>query len=164
MLTFIVNIMLFRHPYIYSLPWRKVCRLGKSARYEYMLGFCTIWIVGRGMGVLVLMIIIPFTKKKTLSRRPVDVITETMTWYNPLNLNNAMRMKWATIILIFIMSYLCSWIFFAAAYLGINTTNSFSNSTIGCIKNVESFSSALLFSIETQQTIGENPIYPATRL
>ena len=83
-----------------------------------------------------------------------DVTTRTLFWWNPLSLAHALRFKWVTILLIFIMSYVCSWMGFAIIYYTIETTCD-DHCVRRCINNIYSFSSALLYSLETQQTIGK---------
>ena len=60
--------------------------------------------------------------------------------------------RWYVIISIFILSYLISWIFFGAIWLLVAVLDEDRNGT--CIEGVDDFPSALLFSIETQVTIG----------
>ena len=65
--------------------------------------------------------------------------------------------RWYIIILIFCLSYLISWVFFGAIWKMVAWLEGTSNVT--CLNNVDSFSSALLFSIQTQVTIGYGNSY-----
>ena len=57
---------------------------------------------------------------------------------------------WKWIIVVFASSYVGSWMFFALLWFAVAK----SRDPYECLENVDSFSSALLFSIETQTTIG----------
>jgi len=59
-------------------------------------------------------------------------------------------MKWALILIIFSLNFIISWTFFGILWFVVQLFNN------ECIKNTDShsFSEAFLFSIETQQTIG----------
>ena len=61
-----------------------------------------------------------------------------------------MDAKWRYFMLLFTLSFLISWLFFAAVwYLVVHVRRG-----INCVDNVDSFVSAFLFSLETQVTIG----------
>ncbi len=58
--------------------------------------------------------------------------------------------------LFFIATFLVSWLVFASFWyiLQESSTTKFGNETVQCVSNLDDFSAAILFSIETQQTIG----------
>ena len=62
--------------------------------------------------------------------------------------------RWYCIILFFTALYVISWALFASVWLGLNMAyDAGANSTV-CVTNLDDFSSAFLFSLETQMTIG----------
>ncbi|CAF1332308.1 unnamed protein product [Adineta ricciae] len=72
-------------------------------------------------------------------------------------------LKWRFILILFSFSFVISWLIFAVIWyiimyihndFSINSSNETSNEHIPCISGVKTFSGALLYSIETQQTIG----------
>lgn len=76
-------------------------------------------------------------------------------------------LKWRHTLVIFTMSFLCSWLLFAImwwlvafahgdiyAYMEKSTTEKSGLESAVCVTNVRSFTSAFLFSIEVQVTIG----------
>jgi hypothetical protein len=69
-------------------------------------------------------------------------------------------MKWRYSILLFFMSYIASWIIFACIWWLVAVTHGDAsqvandNSRTSCVNHVTDFKSALLFSVETQHTIG----------
>jgi potassium inwardly-rectifying channel subfamily J len=69
-------------------------------------------------------------------------------------------MKWRYSILLFFMSYVASWIVFACIWWLVavthdDTSHSADDSSwTSCVNHVTNFKSALLFSVETQHTIG----------
>lgn len=76
-------------------------------------------------------------------------------------------LKWRHTLVIFTMSFLCSWLLFAImwwlvafahgdiyAYMEKNATEKSGLESTVCVTNVRSFTSAFLFSIEVQVTIG----------
>ncbi|KAJ1131903.1 hypothetical protein NDU88_010233 [Pleurodeles waltl] len=67
-------------------------------------------------------------------------------------------LKWPHTLLIFSMSFICSWMVFAMAWWLIafahGDLDPRRNSSVPCITNIQSFTSAFLFSIEVQVTIG----------
>ena len=78
-----------------------------------------------------------------------------MTWWNPFNFDNAMTYNWVTIVLLYIIVFLVSWFVFAVFYYSLDTSDRVEGQTKTlCLVNVNTFAEALLFSIETQQTIG----------
>jgi len=97
----------------------------------------------------------------------LDVITKTPSLWNPFNFNNAVRQPWVSILLQFTLIYVFTWTLFAFFYMSIQhecEKNQKLNSTnpnikarryeACCIRDVSGLSSAFLFSLETQQTIG----------
>lgn len=62
------------------------------------------------------------------------------------------NLKWYWIILVFVAMYLLSWLFFGCVWTAVAYVNGRYNGS--CIKNVYDFSTAFLFSVETQTTIG----------
>ncbi|KAK7939779.1 hypothetical protein WMY93_003105 [Mugilogobius chulae] len=63
--------------------------------------------------------------------------------------------RWRWMLLIFCMSFLLSWLFFGFAFwLVAFTYGDLENETQMCVSNVDSFTAAFLFSVETQTTIG----------
>ena len=60
--------------------------------------------------------------------------------------------RWYLLIVFFSALYLVSWLLFGFVWLGLNTAYSSGNGT--CVQNVHGFTSAFLFSLETQTTIG----------
>ncbi|KAG9340488.1 hypothetical protein JZ751_021601 [Albula glossodonta] len=64
--------------------------------------------------------------------------------------------RWRVMFLIFSLSYILSWLFFALLYWLIAMANGDLSdpSTHPCVENVRSFTAAFLFSLETQATIG----------
>ena len=94
-----------------------------------------------------------------------------LSWGNPLYTENAIVLKWVPLFQLIIMTFLCSWLFFASVYWGMeyinenlcegpgdmvmctkNDTERIKNTR--CVEGVYDFSSALLFSVETMTTIG----------
>lgn len=65
---------------------------------------------------------------------------------------------WYMIALIFIGTYILSWMFFGGVWLAVSKYESVSNNG-SCLIEVDDYSSALLFSIETQVTIGYGNTY-----
>nr|XP_033818190.1 ATP-sensitive inward rectifier potassium channel 11-like [Geotrypetes seraphini] len=67
-------------------------------------------------------------------------------------------LKWHHTLLIFTMSFICSWMVFAMAWWLIafahGDLDPKRSSSIPCVTNIQSFTSAFLFSIEVQVTIG----------
>ena len=62
-------------------------------------------------------------------------------------------LSWISILFLFTLSFVSTWLFFASIWYLIITISD--KSAEGkCVLGVESFSGAILFSIETQQTIG----------
>jgi potassium inwardly-rectifying channel subfamily J len=73
-------------------------------------------------------------------------------------------LKWRYNILVFAFGFVVSWLFFAAcwymiSYLHGDLNNLDNKDYVGCIYGLKSFISAILFSIETQQTIGYGARY-----
>ena len=63
--------------------------------------------------------------------------------------------RWYCLILFFSALYITSWLVFGSIWLGLNTMyDSGGNRTTTCVTDVNGFSSAFLFSVETQMTIG----------
>lgn len=86
-----------------------------------------------------------------------DTETRTLTWWNPFNFDNAMTYNWVTIVLLYIIVFLVSWFIFAVVYYTLDNTDRVNGKEKAlCLDNVKTFAEALLFSIETQQTIGRN--------
>ncbi|XP_056398395.1 ATP-sensitive inward rectifier potassium channel 11-like [Hyla sarda] len=67
-------------------------------------------------------------------------------------------LKWQHSLLIFTMTFMCSWVLFAMAWWLIafahGDLDPKRSSSIPCVTNIQSFTSAFLFSIEVQVTIG----------
>ncbi|XP_068099118.1 ATP-sensitive inward rectifier potassium channel 11-like [Hyperolius riggenbachi] len=67
-------------------------------------------------------------------------------------------LKWHHSLLIFTMTFICSWMLFAMAWWLIafahGDLDPRHNNIIPCVTNIQSFTSAFLFSIEVQVTIG----------
>ncbi|XP_029440924.1 ATP-sensitive inward rectifier potassium channel 11-like [Rhinatrema bivittatum] len=67
-------------------------------------------------------------------------------------------LKWHHTLLIFTMSFICSWMVFAMAWwliaFGHGDLDPRHSSSVPCVTNIQSFTSAFLFSIEVQVTIG----------
>ena len=67
-------------------------------------------------------------------------------------------LKWPHTLLIFTMSFLCSWLLFAMVWWLIAFAHGDlapgEGTTVPCVTSIHSFSSAFLFSIEVQVTIG----------
>ncbi|KAM9299470.1 ATP-sensitive inward rectifier potassium channel 11-like [Gastrophryne carolinensis] len=67
-------------------------------------------------------------------------------------------LKWQHSLLIFTMTFICSWVLFAMAWWLIafahGDLDSKRSNIIPCVTNIQSFTSAFLFSIEVQVTIG----------
>lgn len=85
--------------------------------------------------------------------------------------NTILDVKWRWHVIIFILSFILSWFFFAAIWYAIaylhddigendvqdfstNGTSSTQYTHLPCVSGVHDFTSALLYSIETQHTIG----------
>lgn len=68
------------------------------------------------------------------------------------NFTTLVNLSWFWIILIFMTSYLASWLVFGGVWTLVAKLEDNFNGT--CLKEVTDFSAALLFSIETQVTIG----------
>ncbi|XP_010903923.3 inward rectifier potassium channel 16-like [Esox lucius] len=66
------------------------------------------------------------------------------------------EIRWRAMFLIFCLSYILSWLFFSLLYLLIAYIHKDLEDpdTDPCVQNVRSFTSAFLFSMETQATIG----------
>ena len=69
--------------------------------------------------------------------------------------------SWSICVILFTASFYISWMVFALTYYAIcylhedlDTTNLMSNNWKPCINEIDSFTSAFLFSLETQHTIG----------
>ncbi|KAI9539262.1 Inward rectifier potassium channel 2 [Dissostichus eleginoides] len=63
--------------------------------------------------------------------------------------------RWRWMVLIFCLSFLLSWLFFGFIFwLVALCYGDLNNSTQMCVSNVDSFTAAFLFSVETQTTIG----------
>lgn len=76
------------------------------------------------------------------------------------------EMKWRWLIIFFTLSFLLSWLFFAALYyLVMYIHHDFDHqiasneSWTPCISNTKNFISVFMFSLETQQTIGYGSRY-----
>lgn len=66
-----------------------------------------------------------------------------------------MTYNWVTIVLLYIIVFLVSWFIFAVLYYTLDNTDRVEGKEKSlCLDNVKTFAEALLFSIETQQTIG----------
>ncbi|XP_053308506.1 ATP-sensitive inward rectifier potassium channel 11-like [Spea bombifrons] len=67
-------------------------------------------------------------------------------------------LKWHHSLLIFTMTFICSWMLFAMAWWLIafahGDLDPTRSSSVPCVTNIQSFTSAFLFSIEVQVTIG----------
>ena len=74
--------------------------------------------------------------------------------------------KWRWSTLIFLMGFLLTWIMFGIIYLAFARSHGdleeHDENFVVCIKNVHDFTSAILFSIETQHTIGYGFRYVTT--
>ncbi|XP_023324434.1 ATP-sensitive inward rectifier potassium channel 1 [Eurytemora carolleeae] len=94
-------------------------------------------------------------KRLILKNGEIDTETRTLTWWNPFNFDNAMTYNWVTIVLLYIIVFLVSWFIFAVLYYTLDNTDRVEGKEKSlCLDNVKTFAEALLFSIETQQTIG----------
>ena len=60
--------------------------------------------------------------------------------------------RWYVIVFFFAAMYVASWLLFGGTWLAMNAAYDYGNYT--CVTNVDGFSSAFLFSLETQMTIG----------
>lgn len=65
-----------------------------------------------------------------------------------------MELKWRYNILFYLVSFVLSWIMFALLWLGLHCAYGLDENQVPCVEGVRDFKTALLFSIETQQTIG----------
>ena len=67
-------------------------------------------------------------------------------------------LKWRYTIIIFLLGFFCSWVFFAIIWFFISFVHGDLDNTdknhTSCVTGISSFAGAILFSIETQQTIG----------
>ncbi|XP_052268627.1 inward rectifier potassium channel 2-like [Dreissena polymorpha] len=76
---------------------------------------------------------------------------------NPFN--TVLDLKWRWTIVIFSVGFISTWLFFAIVYYLLalihgDLSGDRKENEIPCLQNVKSFSSAFLFSLETQHTIG----------
>lgn len=63
--------------------------------------------------------------------------------------------RWRWMLLIFCLSFLLSWLFFGLVFWVVALSyGDLENETQMCVSNVDSFTAAFLFSVETQTTIG----------
>uniref|UniRef100_A0A3Q3PY68 Uncharacterized protein n=1 Tax=Monopterus albus TaxID=43700 RepID=A0A3Q3PY68_MONAL len=63
--------------------------------------------------------------------------------------------RWRWMLLIFFLSFLLSWLFFGFVFWVVALSyGDLENETQVCVSNVDSFTAAFLFSVETQTTIG----------
>lgn len=63
--------------------------------------------------------------------------------------------RWRWMLLIFCLSFLLSWLFFGFVFWVVALSyGDLENTTQMCVSNVDSFTAAFLFSVETQTTIG----------
>lgn len=68
-----------------------------------------------------------------------------------------LELKWRYNALVFILAFVTTWTFFGLLWLAVARLHGDHNLESGqepCIKDVRDFTSAILFSIETQHTIG----------
>uniref|UniRef100_A0A8C6WLL5 Potassium inwardly rectifying channel subfamily J member 16 n=1 Tax=Neogobius melanostomus TaxID=47308 RepID=A0A8C6WLL5_9GOBI len=94
-------------------------------------------------------------------RFPVDFQTSRGSWCPYLTdiFTTLVECRWSVIFLMFSLSYILSWMFFGLCYWLIAHVNGDGNYALKdddmlCIYNVRGFTSAFLYSMETQSTIG----------
>uniref|UniRef100_A0AAV2KE80 Inward rectifier potassium channel 16 n=1 Tax=Knipowitschia caucasica TaxID=637954 RepID=A0AAV2KE80_KNICA len=91
-------------------------------------------------------------------RFPVDIHTSPGGWcpYVTDIFTTLVECRWAWMFLMFSLSYILSWIFFGLCYWLIAHANGdeYNEDDDLCVYNVRGFTSAFLFSMETQATIG----------
>lgn len=78
-------------------------------------------------------------------------------WRNPLT--TLLNLKWRWIVLVFSISFIITWTLFACVYYAIadaygDMVHVDDPGHTPCVRNLKSFTSAFLFSLETQHTIG----------
>ena len=62
--------------------------------------------------------------------------------------------KWRWVIALYAAGFICSWSFFGTAWFVIFWLRLHYDDGVTCVDNVDSWTSAFLFSVETQTTIG----------
>ena len=101
----------------------------------------------------------------------LDLRHHQLAWGNPLYTENAIVLKWVSVLQLVIMTFFGSWLSFALAYWMMeyyngnlcdtpedlalcadNNTEKIQNER--CVEGIHDFTSALLFSVETMMTIG----------
>ena len=65
-----------------------------------------------------------------------------------------LEMKWRYNIIVYLVSFVLSWVLFALVWWAVHATHGYDEGGTPCVIGVQDFKSALLFSIETQHTIG----------
>lgn len=98
-------------------------------------------------------------RTRLISKRGrVNIVAFNVERRNLLYLSDAFTTlidwKWYWIALVFSACFLTSWLFFGTIWWLIVWIRSTHASRVTCVENVESWTSAFLFSIETQTTIG----------
>lgn len=83
----------------------------------------------------------------------------TLKWFGFLtdSFTTLVNSPWYIIVIVFVGSYMLSWLFFGGAWVMVAKYQGNYNGT--CLKEVTDFSASLLFSIETQVTIGYGNTY-----
>jgi len=89
----------------------------------------------------------------------LNLCHEQLLWRNPLYTENAVLLKWVTVLMLIIVTFFGSWLLFALLYwlmeeINKDTHESVHNETVNCVDGLKDFNSALLFSVETMMSIG----------
>ncbi|CAG0920594.1 unnamed protein product [Notodromas monacha] len=98
-------------------------------------------------------------KNGKINTRPIRIMNESSHYFSDL-FTTLVDAKWRWTLLAFTCSFFLSWLFFAAIWFGIAYLHE--DLAIGdrpeefvpCVVGITSFSTAFLFSVETQHTIG----------
>ena len=101
-------------------------------------------IINRDGKVQIFLDKISFGKRKRFLRNPFTTI---------------LTLKWRWILIVFAIGFIVTWLIFAVIYYAISSSNgdldrAEDDTTVPCLNNVDSFTDAFLFSLETQHTIG----------
>lgn len=99
-----------------------------------------------------------FEKRRLVSKRGnIQIIADNVPERNQLYLadhfTTLIEARWRYVFFIFSLAFLLSWVFFASIWWGIYSYRK-KYHDIECIEKVDSWTSAFLFSLETQTTIG----------
>jgi len=91
----------------------------------------------------------------------LNIRHEQLLWRNPLYTENAVLLKWVTVLMFIIVTFLGSWLLFALLYWLMEAINKKAHESTStheehekCVFGLEDFNSALLYSVETMTSIG----------